>query len=109
VNGSKALEEERKQVQYANLKTQCYFKLAEKINNGQIYLTKPFANISEKLIQELEQVKRDKLDQDGKLILMSKEKVKEAIGRSPDFSDALMMRVWFDIAPRLRSAFGIAT
>jgi phage terminase large subunit len=109
VNGSRALEEERKQVQYSNLKTQCYFKLAEKINNGQIYLTKPFANISEKLIQELEQVKRDKLDQDGKLILMSKEKVKEAIGRSPDFSDALMMRVWFDIAPRLRSAFGIAT
>lgn len=97
VNGSKALDEERKSVQYANLKTQCYFKLAEKINNGEIYLTKPFSDISEKLIQELEQVKRDKIDQDGKLILMSKEKVKEAIGRSPDFSDALMMRLWFDL------------
>jgi phage terminase large subunit len=97
VNGSKALDEERKSVQYSNLKTQCYFKLAEKINNGEIYLTKPFSDISEKLIQELEQVKRDKIDQDGKLILMSKEKVKEAIGRSPDFSDALMMRLWFDL------------
>ncbi|MEY3419856.1 MAG: Flavobacterium phage 11b [Bacteroidota bacterium] len=97
VNGSKALDEERKAVQYANLKTQCYFKLAEKINNGEIYLTKPFSEISEKLIQELEQVKRDKIDQDGKLILMSKEKVKESIGRSPDFSDAMMMRIWFDL------------
>jgi hypothetical protein len=97
VNGSKPLDEERKSVQYTNLKTQCYFKLAEKINNGEIYLTKPFSDISEKLIQELEQVKRDKIDQDGKLILMSKEKVKEAIGRSPDFSDAMMMRLWFDL------------
>ena len=30
---------------------------------------------------------------------MSKEKVKEAIGRSPDFSDALMMRMWFELKP----------
>jgi hypothetical protein len=97
VNGSSPLKEEGKMVQYANLKTQCYFKLAEKINLGEIYITKPFSNISEKLIEELEQVKRDKIDQDGKLYLMSKEKVKEAIGRSPDFSDALMMRLWFDL------------
>jgi hypothetical protein len=97
VNGSSPLKEDGKFVQYANLKTQCYFKLAEKINLGEIYITKPFSNISEKLIEELEQVKRDKIDQDGKLYLMSKEKVKEAIGRSPDFSDALMMRLWFDL------------
>lgn len=99
VNGSKPLEEDGKTVQYANLKTQCYFKVAEKINLGQIYISKPFTDISEKIIQELEQVKRDKLDEDRKLILMSKEKVKEAIGRSPDFSDALMMRMWFELKP----------
>lgn len=102
VNGSSALKEDGRQVQYANLKTQCYFKLAEKVNSGQIYISKPFSTISEKLIQELEQVKRDKIDQDGKLYLMSKEKVKESIGRSPDFSDALMMRLWFDLAPNFQ-------
>ena len=97
INGSRALKEDGKEVQYQNLKTQCYFKLAEKINLGQIFLTKPFSNISERLIQELEQVKRDNIDKDGKLFLMSKDKVKEAIGRSPDFSDALMMRIYFDL------------
>jgi hypothetical protein len=27
---------------------------------------------------------------------MSKDKVKQAIGRSPDYSDALMMRMYFE-------------
>jgi len=49
--------------------------------------------------KELEQVKRDKIDSDGKLQLLSKEKVKESIGRSPDYSDALMMRMYFCFKP----------
>ena len=97
INGSKALPEERKEVQYRNLKSQCYFHLAEKINNAEIYITKPFSSISEKIIEELEQVKRDKVDQDGKLSVLPKEKVKEILGRSPDFADALMMRMFFEI------------
>jgi len=84
---------------YANLKTQCYYHLAQSVNLGEIYLTKPFSDISEKLIEELEQVKRDKIDADGKLYLMPKDKVKEILGRSPDYSDMLMMRKWFDIRP----------
>lgn len=97
INGSKALPEERKQVEYRNLKSQCYFHLAEKINNAEIFITKPFTSISEKIIEELEQVKRDKVDQDGKLSVLPKEKVKEILGRSPDFADALMMRMFFSI------------
>lgn len=97
INGSKALPEERKQVEYRNLKSQCYFHLAEKVNNAEIFITKPFASISEKLIEELEQVKRDKVDHDGKLAVLPKEKVKEILGRSPDFADALMMRMYFNI------------
>ena len=97
VNGSKALPEERKEVQYKNLKSQCYFHLADKINNGQIFFTKPFNQHSEKIIQELEQVKRDNVDSDGKLAVLPKDKVKEILGRSPDFADALMMRMYFEI------------
>ena len=93
------LKEENKKVQYANLKTQCYYHLADSINKGEIYLSKPFADFSEKLIEELEQVKRDKIDEDGKLYLISKDKIKEILGRSPDYSDMLMMRKWFDIKP----------
>lgn len=40
-------------------------------------------------------VKRDKIDSDGKLQIISKETVKASIGRSPDYSDALMMRMYF--------------
>jgi phage terminase large subunit len=41
------------------------------------------------------------MDKDGKKQVMPKDKVKEMIGRSPDFSDTLMMREWFELAPRL--------
>jgi hypothetical protein len=97
VNNSKALPEERKTVEYRNLKSQCYFHLAEKINGSKIFLTKPFSEHSEKIIQELEQVKRYNVDKDGKLEIMPKDKVKEILGRSPDYSDALMMRMFFEI------------
>jgi phage terminase large subunit len=41
------------------------------------------------IIEELEQWKQKLLDSDMKKGLMPKDKVKEAIGRSPDFSDAI--------------------
>lgn len=97
VNNSKALPEERKTVEYRNLKSQCYFHLAEKVNRSEIYLTKPFAEHSEKIIQELEQVKRNNVDKDGKLEVLPKDRIKEILGRSPDYADALMMRMYFEI------------
>tara|TARA_R110000782_G_scaffold169151_1_gene261072 strand:- start:12 stop:1298 length:1287 start_codon:yes stop_codon:yes gene_type:complete len=91
VNGSRPIANEN----YQNLKTQCYYKLAELINKGEIRLTSD--DNRELIVQELEQIKRDKIDSDGKLQLMAKDKVKELIGRSPDFSDALMMRMYFEL------------
>lgn len=93
VNGSKALDNEN----YANLKTQCYYKLAEAINKGLIHLMSE--ENKDLIIEELEQVKRYKMDDDGKIRLMPKDKVKELLGRSPDFSDTLMMRMWFELNP----------
>ncbi len=95
VNNSKPLPVENQIVQYQNLKTQCYFKLAEMIQNGEIFVNCTDGTIIDEMSKELEQVKRDKIDSDGKLCLLSKEKVKESIGRSPDYSDALMMRMYF--------------
>ena len=95
VNNSKPLLVENQVVQYQNLKTQCYFKLAEMIQNGEIYVNCEDGNVIDDITKELEQVKRDKIDSDGKLCLLPKEKVKEFIGRSPDYSDALMMRMYF--------------
>jgi phage terminase large subunit len=100
INNSRPMEVDNQVVQYQNLKTQCYYKLAEVIQSNNLYIHSEDANVNDEITKELEQVKRDKIDSDGKLQLMSKDKVKQAIGRSPDYSDALMMRMYFEFKPK---------
>ena len=97
VNNSKALKEENNNVEYQNLKTQCYYKLAELIQSNKLFIDCSNADTQDIITKELEQVKRDKIDQDGKLRILPKDKVKELIGHSPDYSDALAMRFYFDL------------
>lgn len=85
---------------FSNLKSQCYFKLAEIINGSGLYIDCKDITIRSLIIQELEQVKQYNMDKDGKKAVVPKDKVKEQIGRSPDFSDALMMRMYFMFAPK---------
>lgn len=84
---------------YANIKSQCYFKLAENIREQKIYIEK--FNLKQAdvnfIIEELEQVKRDRADDDGKVRIQSKKDFMNALGRSPDFADAIAMRSYFDI------------
>lgn len=97
VNNGKVINNEN----YQNLKTQCYYKLAEYINAGKIYFQTNNTQIKDYLIKELEQVRRDKIDKDTKLAILPKEKVKQIIGRSPDYSDALMMRMYYALKPNV--------
>lgn len=80
---------------FANLKSQCYFMLADKINAGEIYIAD--SSVQEKLTEELEQVKQKDVDTDGKRAVVSKDQVKALIGRSPDISDCLMFRMYFEL------------
>lgn len=82
---------------YNNLKSQCYYNLAARINAGGLYIDCDDINMKADIIQELEYVKMWNMDKDGKKMVMPKDKVKEYIGRSPDFSDTLMMREWFEL------------
>lgn len=92
VNGSKALKKEN----YQNLKTQCFYKLAEVVNNNQMFIED--TRYRDLIIQELEVIKRTRVDKDSqKLAIEGKETIKAKIGRSPDFADAIMMRMWFYI------------
>jgi hypothetical protein len=84
---------------FSNLKSQCYFKLAEYINQERVFIDCKDITIKESIIQELEQVKQHNMDKDGKRQVLPKDKVKELIGRSPDFSDTLMMRMWWELQP----------
>ncbi len=86
---------------YRNLKSQCYYKLAERINKGGLYIDCSDIEVKKMIIQELEQVKQHDMDKDSKKQVLPKEKVKEIIGRSPDYSDTLMMREWFELKPKL--------
>jgi phage terminase large subunit len=92
VNNSRALLGEN----YANLKTQAYYKFAEMVNKGEVYINADMT-IKDYIVQELEVVEMKDMDKDNKLQIIGKDKIKSNIGRSPDFSDALMMRMYFDI------------
>jgi hypothetical protein len=85
---------------FDNLKSQCYYKLAERVNANGVYLTYDDDRVKQWVIQELEQVKQKKLDSDMKKGVIPKDQVKELIGRSPDFADALMMREAFELMPK---------
>lgn len=82
---------------YKNLKGQCAFRLAELVNAAVIY--EPSASEEEKklLIADLEQIKQDQVDHDTKRGVVSKEKVKTILGRSPDDGDSYVMRAWFEV------------
>lgn len=83
---------------YDNLKSQCSFRMADRINKNGLYLICS-EEIRELIIEEMEQVKQKALDTDLKKGVLPKDKVKEILGRSPDFWDAIMMREWFELKP----------
>jgi PBSX family phage terminase large subunit len=92
VNGSKALKNEN----FQNLKTQCFFKLAELVNEGKVAVKDK--THKQTIIEELEVIKRDKIDKDTqKLSIIPKDTIKTLLGRSPDIADALMMRMWYEV------------
>ena len=92
-NNARALKNEN----YQNLKTQCYYKLADLINKGQIGITCNDITAKNNIIEELEQVRMKDADKDNKLQIIPKDTVKDIIGRSPDFSDAMAMRCYYEI------------
>jgi hypothetical protein len=93
VNNSRPIKGEN----YQNLKTQCYYKLSDLINKSQIGITCTDVNIKSYIIEELEQVRTKDADKDNKLQILSKDNVKAILGRSPDYSDALAMRMYYEI------------
>lgn len=89
---------------FDNLKSQCYFRLAQRINKNGLYLECESEEVRQWIIEELEQVKQKELDSDMKKGVVPKDKVKELLGRSPDFADTIMMREYFDLKPSIQFA-----
>lgn len=79
---------------YDMIKSECYYKLAEYVNNDKIYVsTKKFRD---EMIQELSLHTMWDFDKDGKTKIIPKDKVKQSLGRSPDIADAIMLRMYFE-------------
>ena len=91
-NGSRAKHPET----YANLKAECYFKLAELIERGKISLPEKHKDT---LVKELDMIRRRRPESDGKLTVTSKEELNRMHGISPDFADMVMMRCYFELFP----------
>lgn len=96
VGNSTPLEENGVKPNFKNLRSQCYYKLADYVNNHKIKINCS-QTIQESITEELEQIKGESIDSDQKLKVISKDKIKEVIGRSPDYADTLMMRMWFEV------------
>jgi hypothetical protein len=84
---------------YANLKSECAYKLAEVINGRKIKII--CTKEQEELIKdELMCLKGENMTSDtSKKKLISKDAMKAVLGRSPDYLDMLIMGMYFEIKP----------
>jgi hypothetical protein len=101
VNNSTPIDEGLKdKPNYQNLQAQCLVRFAKRVNeDGVFFMAEISDKHKEEIIEEMETIESYKTDIDGKLKVIPKEKVKERIGRSPDWRDVLMMREWFELKP----------
>lgn len=116
--GAQAMKDPKTRVKenYKNLKTQCFYRMAQRVNEGQILwsinnetvrvngnfgtkikIGSEVKDIRDLIKADLRAIKRDKVDMEGKLQINSKEDQKTILGRSPDFADNLMMREYFEL------------
>lgn len=84
---------------YENLKSQCAYKLAEKVKNKEIYEQEPDPMKQQIIIEDLEQIKEKSVEKEGKRGIIPKDQVKEKLGRSPDDGDTYIMRMFFEVRP----------
>lgn len=97
INNSKAVEIPNEPNNYTNLKSQCYYLLADYVEKCRIKCLTISNENFEDLCQELQVIKQKDIDGDGKMAIIPKDQMKKILGRSPDLADAVMFRMWFEL------------
>lgn len=92
----KETDQDRVLHNYSNLKAQCWFELSNYVNAGLVGVYRKVSVETKKMLMEdLEQIKQMDPGKDQPLRILTKEKIKENLGRSTDIGDAMMMRMYF--------------
>jgi len=91
-NGARATKPER----FVNLKAECFFKLAEYIELNRVIFPQAHRDT---IVKELDLIRRKNPDGDGKLAVTGKEEIQRTHGMSPDYADAIAMRMFFELFP----------
>lgn len=81
---------------YANLKTQCYFKLKYLMEKREIRITTSW-EIKDRIQVELDNILVKDIEGESKVKLESKEDMKKRLGHSPDYADAICMRMYWEL------------
>lgn len=89
--------------EYANLRSQCVFTLAGLVNDHKVAFRTDDQRLKSQIIEELSAY-QDASKGDGKRMATQKDDIKAIIGRSPDISDTLFMRMYFEVRGHLSPA-----
>lgn len=89
--------------EYRNLRSQCIFTLAGLVNDHKMAVRTEDARVKSHIIEELSTY-QDASQGDGKRMATQKDDVKAIIGRSPDISDTIIMRMYFEVKASLSTA-----
>lgn len=90
---------------YSNFKAQCAYALAKRVSDRKIAIRIENVDMKQQLMEELAQIKANDIDKDSKLRIVPKEQVVANLGRSPDLSDCMLMRMAFDYAKKPRLTY----
>ena len=99
---------------YYNLKTQCYYRMGDRTNRGEVKISNVCGNkmynnsmtVKQRFLFERKAIKRDKVDSDGKLKIIGKDEMKTKLnGDSPDLMDMFMMREVFELKTKIVFAY----
>lgn len=85
---------------FSNLKTQCAWIMAKKVNRHEVAITieHPGEEFKDQLEQELSLYREKHPDIDTvKKTLITKDEMKDELSRSPDYGDAFIMRAYFTL------------
>ena len=98
IQKKKESEDEKVQHNYKNLKSQCWFELANYVNAGLIGITRTISiEVKNLLVEDLEHMKQKDPGKDAPLQVLNKEDLKDIIGRSTDVGDMFMQRMYFEL------------